>query len=197
MIFNLEAIIFCVFSFLLVFAAMMVIFSKNSVTSILYLVYAFFNAAVLWMLLHAEFLSLVLIFVYVGAVMTLFLFVVMMIRLNLEEERYSFSKIILFAIVALVLICATLLIATHTLASLKQGAFQFHFVENISALGHLLYTVYAYPTELAAVLLLTAIIAAITLSHTRDSKRQSQDIAKQVAANKKERLHIIQDKALE
>lgn len=186
-----QNIVFIVFSVMLVFSAIMVVCARNPVISALYLVYAFFNSAVLWMLLQAEFLSLVLIFVYVGAVMTLFMFVVMMLNIDTEVLRKGFVKYLPIGllVVALVVGMMIYIIAPEHFSSLtavKQPA----DYSNTKALGDMLYTHYVYPFEIAAVLLLAAIIAAISLTHKGKPKRKVQDIDKQLSAGKS-RLRII------
>ena len=187
-----EQIVFIAFSLMLIFAAIMVVCSKNAVTSALYLVYAFFNSAVLWMLMQAEFLSLVLIFVYVGAVMTLFLFVVMMLNINIENLRRSRMKYLPIGILMTALIVGIVIYVVmpeHYISLTPVNATE-HY-SNISSLGMVLYTHYLYPFELAAVLLLAAIIGAISLTHVGNPKRKVQNINKQIQANKQSRLRII------
>lgn len=187
-----QQIAFGFFATMLVLAAIMVIFARNPVTSALYLVYAFFNSAVLWMLLQAEFLSLVLIFVYVGAVMTLFMFVVMMLNIDTELMRKGFVKYLPFGILVMAIVIGMMIyvIVPGHLSSVTP-AVQPADYSNIKALGAVLYTDYSYPFELAAVLLLAAIIAAISLTHIAKPKRKTQKINQQLAANKASRLRII------
>ena len=187
-----EQIVFIAFSIMLIFAAVMVVCSKNSVTSALYLVYAFFNSAVLWMLMEAEFLSLVLIFVYVGAVMTLFLFVVMMLNIDAEVLRKGAMKFLPIGILIVALIVGMVIYVVMpehfaSLVPVKQAA----DYSNMQSLGMVLYTHYLYPFELAAILLLAAIIGAISLTHAGKPKRKVQDITKQLEADKSSRLRII------
>lgn len=190
-------IIFYVYAALLVGAAFMVIVSRNPVRSALYLVLAFFCSAVLWMLLQAEFLSLVLIFVYVGAVMTLFLFVVMMINIDLVSLKEGFVRYLPYAVLIVVLLVGTMWLVI-TRQPLGQNT---HFVvygpnyDNTRALGILLYTHYRYALELAAFVLLVAIVAAIALAHhPRQSNTKAQLIDQQLQANKSN-LRIIKMKA--
>lgn len=186
-----QNIVFIAFSIMLIFSAIMVICARNPVISALYLVYAFFNSAVLWMLLQAEFLSLVLIFVYVGAVMTLFLFVVMMLNIDTEVLRKGFVKYLpvgLLVVAIVVGMMIYILAPEHfsSLTALQQPA----DYSNTKALGVVLYTQYVYPFEIAAVLLLAAIIAAISLTHTGKPRRKVQNVNAQLLANKS-RLRII------
>jgi len=187
-----EQIVFIAFSLMLIFAAVMVVSCKNPVTSALFLVYAFFNSAVLWMLMQAEFLSLVLIFVYVGAVMTLFLFVVMMLNIDTEVLRRGFVRFLPFGVLVVALTVGIVIYAVmpehfSSLTPIKENA----DYSNIKTLGVDLYTHYAYAFELAAVLLLAAIISAISLTHTGKPKRKVQNTSSQLAADKKARLRVI------
>ena len=187
-----EQIVFYLFAALVVVAGFLMITVRNTVASALFLVLAFFGSAVLWILLQAEFLALVLVFVYVGAVMTLFLFVVMMLNLNIRYLKGGFVKflplagIIVGAMVALML----LIISPERFGALKpvqEGA----SYSNIKELGGVLYTHYAYPFELAAVLLLVAIVAAISLCHLEKKRRKIQDIPAQIQAKASERVKIV------
>lgn len=177
------------------FSGLMVITLKNSVHSALFLVFTFFCMAALWMLLHAEFLSLILIIVYVGAVMTLFLFVVMMLNLNNEPGKEGFVKYLPISAIVILMITAFAIMAVGPhyfgIAQLPPPAEPAADYSNTAALGEVLYTDYAYAFEVAAALLLTAIIAAISL--TRRLKRQTkrQNIVKQISVTPKDRLRLI------
>ncbi len=191
--------LFYVFSAVLLFAAFRVITARNPVHAVLFLVLSFFQAAMIWMLLKAEFLSITLVLVYVGAVMVLFLFVVMMLDINVEGVRIDFWKHFpLAALVGVVIILemSTVLlggfqtiesITTPVLASTVGGQYS-----NTRELGILLYTEYLYPLEVAAALLLVAMIAAIalTLRHRKDTK--SIDAADQVRVKAKDRMTLVQ-----
>jgi NADH-quinone oxidoreductase subunit J len=148
---NIEAILFYFFAAILLLAALRVITARNPVHAALYLVLAFFTAAAIWMLLRAEFLAIVLVLVYVGAVMVLFLFVVMMLDINLDRLREGFW----------------------------------------SYLGRILYTDYVYPFELAAVILLVAIVAAIALTLRRRKDTKRQDPAQQIAVKRADRVRLV------
>lgn len=188
----LQQIVFYFFAASLVFSAVMVVLSRNPVSSALFLVYSFFNSAILWMLLNAEFLSLVLIFVYVGAVMTLFLFVVMMLNIDVETLRKGFVKYLPFGLVAVALVVGLMITAIWpaNFGALPNTQMPADY-SNTQALGDLLYTHYVYAFELAAMLLLVAIIAAITLSQHGKPKRKTQNIAEQVAARPADRVSLI------
>lgn len=192
---SFEKFIFYVFAAILIFAATMVITRRNPVHSVLFLVLAFFNAAGLWLLLEAEFLAIVLVLVYVGAVMVLFLFVVMMLDIDVAEMRAGFIKHLpLGLLIAAVMIIEMLMVVgpryfgLDTFAAPARHAADF---SNTEALGALLYSDYLYPFEIAAVILLVAIIAAISLTLRRRPDRKYLDTAKQLAANKKQRLRVI------
>lgn len=192
---SFEKFIFYVFAAILIFAATMVITRRNPVHSVLFLVLAFFNAAGLWLLLEAEFLAIVLVLVYVGAVMVLFLFVVMMLDIDVAEMRAGFIKHLpLGLLIAAVMIIEMLMVVgpryfgLDTFAAPARRAADF---SNTEALGALLYSDYLYPFEIAAVILLVAIIAAISLTLRRRPDRKYLDTAKQLAANKKQRLRVI------
>lgn len=160
-----------------------------------FLVLAFFCSSILWMLIQAEFLSLVLIFVYVGAVMTLFLFVVMMINLDLESLKEGFVRYLPYAIIVLMLFLITMGFALTTPATFTH---QTHITlfssshNNTRLLGELLYTKYLYAFELTGLILLVAIVASISLAfHGPQADVKTQKIRKQLAASKKDRLKII------
>lgn len=192
-----EKVIFYVFAGILLAAALLVITARNPVHSALSLVLVFFTSAALWLMAEAEFLGIALVLVYVGAVMVLFLFVVMMLDINIAVMREGFSRYLpLGALVAVVMVLQMLLvigaagvdfsgIAQATDSSLTD-------TNNIRMLGSVLYTVYVYPFELAAMVLLLAIIAAIMLTLRRRGGTRHQDIGKQVSTKKADRLRMVQ-----
>jgi NADH-quinone oxidoreductase subunit J len=195
---NLETALFYLFSAVLLFASFRVITARSTVHAALFLVLAFFSAACVWMLLRAEFLAIALVLVYVGAVMVLFLFVVMMLDVNVDSLRTGFWKH--FPVAGLV----GVLIALE-MAAVLLGGFQLSEpavpdpataqLGNTKLLGIEVYTSYLYPLQIAAVLLLVAIIAAIalTLRHRKDS--HSMDPSQQVRVTKSQRLRIVKMKA--
>lgn len=193
MFFDPYSLIFIFFAALLVFAAIMVVCSRNPVTSALYLVYAFFNAAIIWMLLYSEFLSLVLIFVYVGAVMTLFLFVVMMLNIDTAVLRQGFVRYLPLGVIVLALMAGGIIVAVRPLQYVNTAASQtLASTNNIHAIGIALFSrQMVYPFELAGVLLLSAIISAIMLTHRSKITRKVQNIPSQLAATKANRLTIV------
>ncbi len=190
-----EYAVFWVFAAILVIAAVCVITARNPVHSALFLVLAFFTAAALWMLLRAEFLAITLVLVYVGAVMVLFLFVVMMLDINLDRMREGFwSYLPLGATVAALMIVEMALVLGGKyfgLEALPGPADPGPGYSNTKELGRLLYTDYAYPFELAAVLLLVAIIVAIALTLRKRKDTKYQDPAKQVAVKREDRVRLV------
>ncbi len=188
-------ILFFIFSTVLVCAALGVILSRNPVYSALLLVLCFFNSAVIWILLDAEFLGIVLVLVYVGAVMVLFLFVVMMLDINLEELRKEFvgywpltvavAGFVVFAIVNIIVVKH---LGGATFRSAPEIAPGY---SNTRDLGTQLFTHYAYPAQIAAVILLVASVAAIVLTLRPRKNGKVQDIAKQVAVRAKDRVRIV------
>ena len=192
---TLFAVFFYAFAGLLVVSALRVITARNPVHAALFLVLAFFCASGLWMLLKAEFLSLALILVYVGAVMVLFLFVVMMLDLDLEHLRRDFRKFLPVAFLmgaVIVLELSIVLIRSFIGTSAPvQPMLEEMATSNTQALGMLIFVDYVYAFEVAGVILLVAIIAAValTLRNRKDSK--SQNIHEQVNVNSAERMRII------
>ena len=188
-----QQIVFYCFASLVVFSGFMTISSRNPVQSVLYLVLTFASSAVLWMMLQAEFLSLILIFVYVGAVMTLFLFVVMMINL----EKNQLQKILLknlpiaLLVVAAMVTLLIIVITPNTIGLSQPDASMAKIHSNIRALGRVLYTDYLIPFELAAVLLLIAIIAAISLAHQGRISRKTQNIAQQIRVRREDCVTLV------
>lgn len=198
---SFEKFIFYVFAAILVFAAMMVITRRNPVHSVLFLVLAFFNAAGLWMLLEAEFLAITLVLVYVGAVMVLFLFVVMMLDIEIAELRASFIRYMPLGILVGILMIAELLMVVGPkhfgLDKFAAPAKHAADYSNTKELGEMLYTNFLYPFEIAAVILLVAIVAAISLTLRRRPETKYQDPSKQVVVKKKDRLKIVKMEAEE
>ena len=198
--FNIETILFYQFAAILLISAIAVVVSKNPVKSVLSLVLAFFASAVLWMMQQAEFLSLALIFVYIGAVMTLFLFIVLMINANSVPPRlrfWSFLPLVL-ALTAVFSYAFYRAFNEDSLANLKSttaytGDTMLGSAENIAAV---LYTKYLIPFELVAVLLLIAIVAAISLSFRgRQHGSFKQNIGRQVTADPKKRVKLVKMEA--
>jgi NADH-quinone oxidoreductase subunit J len=190
-----QTAIFYSFSAILLFAALRVITSRNPVHAALFLVLAFFTSAGIWIQLQAEFLAITLVLVYVGAVMVLFLFVVMMLDINLARLRAGFwSYLPLGAVVALLLVGEMALILAQNYfgaegapapEALPQG------YSNTKELGRLIYTEYVYPFEIAAVILLVAIVAAIALTLRRRKNSKYIDPADQVNVRRQDRVRIV------
>ncbi|HEX4971069.1 MAG TPA: NADH-quinone oxidoreductase subunit J [Steroidobacteraceae bacterium] len=193
---SIVEILFYAFSAVLVVAAVGVITARNPVHCALFLVWAFFNSAVIWLLLEAEFLAIVLMLVYVGAVMVLFLFVVMMLDVNVAKMREGFTRYAPLGILvaALVVVEIGSVVWVKSLGGGTPEAAASVAVEgysNTRALGELLYTKYLYPFELAAVLLLVAIVAAISLTMRHRAGMKAQDISGQVAVRAKDRVRVV------
>jgi len=189
------AVIFYAFAAILVFAALRVITSRNPVHSALWLVLSFFSSAGVWMLLQAEFLAIALVLVYVGAVMVLFLFVVMMLDVNFDKMREGFRGYIPVGATVGVLILVEMALALiggylPTGATPSPGQTGPGY-SNTSTLGRQLYTDYAFPFEIAAVILLVAIIAAIGLTHRVRRETKYQNPNEQVKVRSADRLRII------
>jgi NADH-quinone oxidoreductase subunit J len=201
MIFGISIVsaLFYAFAGVLVLSAIGVITSKNPVHAALYLVFAFFNSAIIWMLMEAEFLAIVLVLVYVGAVMVLFLFVVMMLDINLAQMREGFTRYAplgaVIAIVVIAEIASVLIVKGLNLPDAVPAAAVADGVGNTEALGKLLYTEYLYPFELAAVILLVAIVAAITLTMRKRPGLKQQDVSMQVNVRAKDRVRIVKMKS--
>ena len=178
---------------MLLVAALRVITARNPVHAALYLVLAFFNASGLWLLLRAEFLAITLVLVYVGAVMVLFLFVVMMLDINLEQLREGFWQNLPLAVVVggvmafeMVAVLAGRYFGSATSTHAVPAGYS-----NTRALGRVLYTQYVYAFEIAAVILLVAIIAAIALTLRRRKDTKGQDPARQVAVRREDRVRMV------
>ena len=190
---------FYAFAAILIFAALMVVTVRNPVKAALFLVLAFFSAACIWITLEAEFLAIVLVLVYVGAVMVLFLFVVMMLDINLVQMREGFGKYLpVGGFVALLLVAELIIILNAKVfspESMPRPAGQPADYSNTQKLGEILYTQYAYPFEIAAIILLVAIVAAISLTLRRRPQTRYQKPAKQISARKEDRLRVVSMKS--
>ncbi len=192
---DFTTIVFYVFATLAIIAAVRVITASNPVHAVLFLVLAFFNVAGLWMLLQAEFLAITLVVVYVGAVMVLFLFVVMMLDINIERMRSGFwSHLPLGLTIGLLMVAEMAMVLSGKyfgLDALPNPALAPADYSNTKELGRLLFTDYVYPFELASVVLLVGVIAAVmlTLRHRTDVKHL--DPSRQSAVKAKDRLRIV------
>jgi len=184
--------VFYTLASILLFAALRVITTRNPVHAALFLVLAFFTAAGIWLLLEAEFLAIALVLVYVGAVMVLFLFVVMMLDINLDKLREGFWRYLPLAgfVGVLMAVEMALVLGGKYFAasqSVKHGA----DYNNTEAIGRVLYTDYLLPFELASVVLLVAIVAAITLTLRGKRESKSMGVADQVKVRKQDRMRIV------
>jgi NADH-quinone oxidoreductase subunit J len=188
-----ETVVFYAFAAVLLGSALRVITARNPVHAALFLVLSFFTAAAIWLLLRAEFLAITLVLVYVGAVMVLFLFVVMMLDINLERLREGFWQYLPLGLVVGVLMAAEMAAVLYTRWSGLSAPPRTLAPDysNTKELGRLLYTDYAYAFELAAVILLVAIIAAIALTLRRRKDSRTQDPAQQVKARRGERVRLV------
>ena len=181
-------IAFYMLAFMTIASAVLVIFARNPVHSVLWLIVAFFNAAGLMLLLGAEFIAMLLVIVYVGAVAVLFLFVVMMLNIDFAQLRSGFTKNLPFGLIIAVILLAEMVVAlsayqagpvTQAVAPAAAGQ------PNIQALGELLYTRYLMPFELAGLILLVAMIGAIVLTHRHRGDVRGQKVSRQVDTNPK------------
>ena len=190
-----QDIVFYTLSAILLFAGLRVITTRNPVYAALFLVLAFFTAAGIWLLLEAEFLAIALVLVYVGAVMVLFLFVVMMLDINLDKLREGFWNALPVALPVggLMAVEMVLIVGTRYFGADKVAAPAPHPAgySNTAELGRVLYTDYLLPFELASVVLLVAIVAAIALTHRARKDRKSMDPAEQVRVKKADRIRIL------
>jgi NADH-quinone oxidoreductase subunit J len=188
-----QTFVFYLFAAIMIFAGLRVITTRNPVHAALWLVLAFFTAAAIWLLLQAEFLAIALVLVYVGAVMVLFLFVVMMLDVNFDSLRQHFRSYVPMGLIvgALVLLEMTFLIVSSAIGTEDplppppQGS-------NTRALGRLIYVDYVYPFEVAAVVLLVAIVAAIALTHRKRKATKYQNPDWQVKVRREERVRLVQ-----
>ena len=197
---SITEILFYAFSGVLLVSAIGVITARNPVHAALFLVFSFVNSAVLWMLLEAEFLAIVLVLVYVGAVMVLFLFVVMMLDINIAQVREGFTRYAPLGIVIALIVVAEIgsvvwvkSLGTEVTPVASVGVAADY--SNTQALGELLYTKYLYPFELAAVILLLAIVAAIVLTMRQRTGLKQQDVAAQVSVRAKDRIRVVKMEA--
>ena len=188
---NLSTFTFYAFAAILIFAALRVVTTRNAVHAALWLVLCFFTASGLWILLKAEFLAITLVLVYVGAVMVLFLFVVMMLDVNFDNLRTNFRSYVPVAATVGVLVLIEMALV---LIGSGVGAGEAPPIaedSNTKALGKLIYVDYVYPFEVAAVVLLVAIIAAIALTHRKRRDTKYQDPGQQVKVRREDRVRLL------
>jgi NADH-quinone oxidoreductase subunit J len=195
----LQAVAFYAFATVTILSAAAVVVSRNPVYSVLFLILAFFNSAALFVLIGAEFIAMILIIVYVGAVAVLFLFVVMMLDINLAEMREGFMKYLpVGALVGLVLLGEILVFGfglpkgtSATIAALSKAGAQIGAIDNTRALGRVLYTQYFYLFQIAGVVLLVAMIGAIVLTLRRRPGVRRQRVSEQLYRPKEEAVTLV------
>lgn len=188
--------LFYIFAGLAVASAIMVISQNNPVRCVLFLVLTFFASSVLWILVEAEFLALILVLVYVGAVMTLFLFVVMMLNIDIESTKGRFLRYLPLGVFTVALLTGLLLIAVPRDSFKPSVEVSSQLTtSNTEALGMVLYTDYFLAFELAAVLLLVAIVSAITLVHRGAVRSKRQNIREQIMTRAEDRIELVQMKS--
>jgi NADH-quinone oxidoreductase subunit J len=196
---DVERVIFYSFAAILVYAAARVISVRNPVHAALHLVLAFFTCAGLWLLLEAEFLAITLVLVYVGAVMVLFLFVVMMLDINTSPLREGFIRYLPvgLSVAALIVLEMFLVVRARSFGSEIMAIPERHGADysNVRELGGVLYTDYVYAFEIASVILLVAIIAAIALTMRKRPETRSQNPAEQIAVKRADRVRVVAMKA--
>jgi NADH-quinone oxidoreductase subunit J len=196
---NFQAFTFYFFSAILLFAGLRVITARNPVHAALNLVLAFFTSAGLWILLEAEFLAITLVLVYVGAVMVLFLFVVMMLDINLDKLREGFWDYLPLAVPVVVLLMLEMAVVLggkyFGLSVMPSPAARPEGYSNTKELGRLLYTDYVYPFEIASVILLVAIVAAIALTMRKRKDTKYISPARQVRVKRSERVRLVSMRA--
>jgi NADH-quinone oxidoreductase subunit J len=186
-----ETVVFYAFAAVLLLSGLRVITARNPVHGALFLVLAFFTAAGLWLLLRAEFLAIALVVVYVGAVMVLFLFVVMMLDINLERVREGFWRNLPLAlVVGVIMVWEMVTVLAYRYWGAAPRALPPNY-SNTKELGRVLYTEYAFAFEVAAVILLVAIIAAIALTLRRRKDSRSQDVSEQLRARREDRVRLV------
>ncbi|MCX7118537.1 MAG: NADH-quinone oxidoreductase subunit J [Legionellales bacterium] len=189
---DLQQIIFYCFASLTVLSAVMIVTQANPVRSVLFLVFGFFSSSVLWLLVNAEFLALVLVLVYVGAVMTLFLFVIMMVNIDVESTQTRLLRYLPFGLLLVASLVGLLYIALPPAGWLKNAGAQGQVLADTQAIGMVLYTHYVLAFELAAVILLVAIVAAITLAHrVAPTSAKRQNTREQLMVNREERVSLV------
>lgn len=190
-----EAIIFYVFAFMTITTATVVVTVRNPINAALFLVLTFFTSAVIWMTLEAEFLAIILVLVYVGAVMVLFLFVVMMLDINIAQMREGFSRIlplgIVFAVIMLLLMWSVVTDDIFSIESIANPVPKGADFSNTKALGGVLYTEYVFAFEIAAVILLVALVAALSLTMRKRPRTKYQNPSDQIKVRKADRLRIV------
>jgi NADH-quinone oxidoreductase subunit J len=187
--------LFYVFAAVLIYAGLRVITSRDPVSAVLHLVLAFFTAGCIWMLMHAEFLAIAIVLIYVGAVMVLFLFVVMMLNINVDRIREGFWKYLPVGLVVASIMVAEMLAVLHgpyfSLEQVPAPAAPVAGLSNTQDLARELFTIYAYPFEIASLILLVAMIAAVVLTLRKREGTHYADPAAQIAVKAKDRMRVV------
>jgi len=194
-----KTLLFYVFSALMLFASLRVITARNPVHAVLYLVLAFFNASGIWFLLQAEFLAIALLVVYVGAVMVLFLFVVMMLDINVESLRKGFWSYLPFgATIGLLMVAEMSMVLGGRYFGLDAmpEPVAVEGVSNTKELGRALFTDYVYPFELASIILLVGIVAAVLLTNRKRKDSKAMHPRDQLSVKRNDRLRIVKMEAV-
>ncbi len=187
-----QSVVFYFFAIILVMSALAMITVRNPVHAALFLVLVFFTSAALWLLLEAEFLGITLVLVYVGAVMVLFLFVVMMLDINIAKVRSGFAKYLpVGALVGVIMVIEMSVVLKSPAFNLQRPLPKPADYNNTQELGELLFTEYVYPFEIAGVILLVAIIAAITLTMRKRGDGKRQQPSKQINVDRKKRVRLV------
>ncbi|MDQ7989196.1 MAG: NADH-quinone oxidoreductase subunit J [Candidatus Dactylopiibacterium sp.] len=185
---------FYLFSAILVFAGLRVITSRNPVHAVLHLVLAFFTSGMIWMLMQAEFLAIAIVLIYIGAVMVLFLFVVMMLDMNVDRMREGFWRYLPVGLVVAAIMVAEMAVVLNghyfSGVTLQPSPLTDGSLSNTRELAKIIFTDYAYPFELASLILLVAMIAAVMLTHRRRESARRIDPAQQIAVKARDRLVI-------
>lgn len=199
---DLASLVFYMFATVLVASALMVVSARNPVHSVLFLIFCFFNAAALFVLIGAEYIAMTLVIVYVGAVAVLFLFVVMMIDIDIAAMRQGFLKYLPVGGVAAAFLFAQFYFLYQAIAQSKTGALPASSpipnaleVSNTEAIGNVLYTDYIYAFQMAGVVLLVAMIGAIVLTHREPKNVRKQRIGRQVSRKREDAMMLTQPKS--
>jgi NADH-quinone oxidoreductase subunit J len=183
--------LFFIFSSVTVFSSLLMILTKNPVKCALYMVVAFIASSGTWLLAGAEFLALILILVYVGAVMTLFLFVVMMLHVNVDKFKPEIWKYFLIVMILIAGLSYCMYLSINSTHLIGKTVLDREIIDNVSAIGMTLYTNFGYSFVIAGVLLLSAIVASIALAHRKPRNRKIQNVSKQLQTKKEDRLKLL------
>ncbi len=191
---DFQTFVFFFLSAILVFAALRVITARNPVHAALHLILAFFTCGGIWALLQAEFLAIAIILVYVGAVMVLFLFVVMMLDINLDRIQGFWRYLPLGALLGILMVLEMAMVLSNKYFQVAASAavIDSSQISNVKELGRALFSDYVYPFELASIILLVGMIAAIVLTHRGPKKSKNTNPSRQIAVKAKDRVRVLQ-----